>query len=152
MREPLFTTEKTTSAADAFRRLWITALKFMNELCTTRNHQANNMWTTSLTSLNSLCTTRLALSNNFVQLKQLVTSSVQSPGEQRVEQPVVKQVQQLSNKLPKVVHGPRTVLEQLLEMPHLFKTTHASSSALHPHCTSPKPLNQNSFSTLSTVY
>jgi hypothetical protein len=76
----------------------------------------------------------------------------EQPVEQRVEQPVPNSVQQASNKLRKAVHGARTVFEQLLVNPYLFKTTNISSSALHPLCASRKPLNYNRFSTLSTVY
>jgi hypothetical protein len=117
--------------------LWITTSKTMNSLCITYPNKLNNLWMTCC-----------ALAYNSVQLKPLFKNTL----EQRVEQPVAKLVQQLSNKLTHPVHATRTDLEQLLETPHLFKTTHASSSAFHPHCTSPKPLNHNSFSTLSTVY
>jgi hypothetical protein len=117
--------------------LWITARKTVNSLCITHANRANNLWMT--------CG---ALAHNFVQLKPAFKTTV----EQRVEQPVAKLVQQPSNKLAHAVHATRTVFEQLLETTHLFKTTRASSSASHPHCTSAKPLMHNSFSSLSTIY
>jgi hypothetical protein len=157
MSKLLITTTKTTSTAHAFSsrwqtRLWTTTAKFMNGLCATRGNHANNLWMTSLTLLNSLCTTRQATSNNFVQLKNQVFSSAQSPVEQRVEQPVLNHLQQHSNKPSKVVYGTRTVFEQLFKPPYLFKTTNVNSSALTPSCASRKPLKHNSFSTLSTIY
>lgn len=152
MSTPLFNTENTTSAANSFSRLWITPLEFLNGLCTTGSIQPNNLWRTRFVSLNSLWTTSQARSNNFVQLKHLPNSSAQSPLEQRGEQPVFKLVQQLLNKLSEVVHDARTIFEQLLANPYLFKRTNVSSSAFAPHCASRKPLNHNSFSTLSTIY
>ncbi len=133
-------------------KLWIALGSTMNKLWMSNSKFAINLWTTKLPNHNNLCTTSKLPPNNFVQLNHREISSAQLPVEQRGEQPVIKKVQQLLNKQAKVVHGTRTVFEHLFANPHLFKTTNDSSSAFHPGCTSPKHLNHNRFSNLSTIY
>ncbi len=124
------------------------ARRFANRMMASVIHYIQSLWITTAKTLNSLCINHLNCANNSVQLKPTARSAV----EQRVEQPVANLVQQPLNKPAQAVHGARTVFEQLFKKPHLFKTTHVSSSALTPSYASAKPLNPNSFSTLSTIY
>jgi hypothetical protein len=133
-------------------KLWTDLGLTGNKLWMSSPKHDDILWTLCLIKLNSLCTSYRAWSNNFVQLKHQEIFSAQSPVEQRVEQPVANHPQQPLNKPSQVVHGTRTVFEQLFENLYLFKTTNVSSSALTPSCTSPKPLKHNRFSTLSTIY
>ena len=112
----------------------------------------NNMWISLLKTMNSLCINTATDLYNFVQLKNNFLLSFKPQGEQPVEQLVRKLAPQLLNKPKKLVHGARTVFEQLLKAPDLFKTTNVRSSALTPPCTSPKPLKHKRFFTLSTIY